>query len=82
VIESGKADLFLTYCTNARLALRELPKLRIVPVPADLNVVADYGMVLLNGAPQPAADLARLMLSEFGQTFLLTHGFGRGDPAK
>jgi hypothetical protein len=39
-------------------------------------------MVLLNGAPQPAADLARLMLSEFGQTFLLTHGFGRGDPAK
>lgn len=82
VMESGKADLFLTYCTNARLALRELPKLRIVPVPADLNVVADYGMILLNGAPQPAADLARLMLNEFGQTFLLTHGFARGDPVQ
>jgi molybdate transport system substrate-binding protein len=81
VMESGKADVFLTYCTNAILARKELPSLQIVAIPRELAVGADYGMVVLEGAPAPATLLARYILSEDGQTILVKHGFGRGDPA-
>jgi molybdate transport system substrate-binding protein len=80
-MESGKADVFLTYCTNAILARKELPSLQIVAIPRELAVGADYGMVVLEGAPAPATLLARYILSEDGQTILVKHGFGRGDPA-
>jgi molybdate transport system substrate-binding protein len=81
VMESDKADVFLTYCTNATLARKELPSLQIVAIPRELAVGADYGMVVLEGAPAPATLLARYILSEDGQTILVKHGFGRGDPA-
>jgi ABC-type molybdate transport system substrate-binding protein len=82
VMETGKADLFLTYCTNAVLAQKELPSLQIVQIPKELNVGADYGMILLEDAPAPADDLAGFLLGEAGQAILAKHGFGRGDPAK
>ncbi len=47
VMDSGKADLFLTYCTNAVLAKAEVASLQIVQIPAELNVGADYGMIVL-----------------------------------
>jgi ABC-type molybdate transport system substrate-binding protein len=81
VIEGGRADLFLTYCTNAVLARKDLPSLQIVQVPAQLNVGADYGMIVLKDAPAPAAELAAFVLGEAGQAILMKHGFGRGDPA-
>jgi len=43
VMASGKADIFLTYCTNAVLAQRELESLRIAQIPAELSVGADFG---------------------------------------
>jgi molybdate transport system substrate-binding protein len=82
VMESGKADLFLTYCTNAVLAQKEVPTLQIVQIPKQLNVGADYGMIVLRDAPAPAADFIRFVLGEAGQAMLAKHGFGRGDPAK
>ena len=81
VLESGKADVFLTYCTNAILARKELASLQIVEIPPQLAVGAEYGMVVLNGAPAPATLLARYILGEDGQTILVKHGFGRGDRA-
>jgi ABC-type molybdate transport system substrate-binding protein len=81
VIETGKADLFLTYRTNAMLARMELPALQIVELPADLSVAADYGMVVLKNAPAPATEFARFVLGEAGQAILARHGFGLGDPA-
>ena len=81
VMESGKADVFLTYCTNAILARKELASLQIVEIPPQLAVGAEYGMVVLNGAPAPATLLARYILGEDGQTILVKHGFGRGDRA-
>jgi molybdenum ABC transporter molybdate-binding protein len=81
VMESSKADVFLTYCTNAILARKELASLQIVEIPPQLAVGAEYGMVVLNGAPAPATLLARYILGEDGQTILVKHGFGRGDPA-
>ena len=81
VMESGKADVFLTYCTNAVLARKEVASLQIVEIPPQLAVGAEYGMVVLKDAPAPATLLARYILGEDGQTILVKHGFGRGDPA-
>jgi molybdenum ABC transporter molybdate-binding protein len=79
VMESGKADIFLTYCTNAVLAAKEVPALQIVQIPAELNVGADYGMIVLRDAPMPATLLAQFILGEEGQSILVKHGFGRGN---
>jgi molybdate transport system substrate-binding protein len=81
VMESGKADLLLTYCTNAVLAKKELPTLQIVQIPDDLNVGAEYGMIVLKHAPTAAGELARFMLGEQGQAILMKHGFSRGHSA-
>ena len=82
VMEGGKADVFLTYCTNAVLAKKELPKLQIVQIPRHLNVGAEYGMVVLKDAPPQALELARFITGADGQAILEKYGFGRGDPTK
>ena len=80
VMDSGKADLFLTYRTNAMLARMEQPTLQIIQLPAHLDIGADYGMIVLKDAPASATDLARFVLGEAGQAMLTRHGFGLGDP--
>jgi ABC-type molybdate transport system substrate-binding protein len=82
VMETRKADLFLTYCTNAVLAKREMPALQIVQIPAFLNVGADYGMIVLSQAPSAPSELARFVLGKEGQAILASYGFGGGDPEK
>jgi molybdate transport system substrate-binding protein len=79
VMDSGQADIFLTYCTNAVLAQKELAALQTVQIPPELNVGADYGMIVLKSAPAAADKLAAFLRSEDGQTILVGHGFGRGD---
>ncbi len=75
VIESGKADVFLTYCTNAVLAQREVPPLQIVALPEALAVGADYGLTVLNSASEGAWRLAFYILSPKGQEILAGYGF-------
>lgn len=41
-VAEGRADIFLTYCTNAVVAVRENPGQRIVALPDTLAVGADY----------------------------------------
>ncbi len=78
VMESGRADLFLTYCTNAVLAQKQVPSLQIVALPAPLAVGADYGLVVLDGAPETAWRLAMYILSSQGQSLLAGYGFESG----
>lgn len=78
VMESGQADLFLTYCTNAVLAHAEVPGLQVVAVPAPLAVGADYGLIVLDGAPPEAWRLALHILSPAGQAILARYGFESG----
>lgn len=78
VMESGQADLFLTYCTNAVLAQKEVPGLKIVAVPGPLAVGADYGLIVLDGAPAEAWRLALHILSPAGQAILASYGFESG----
>lgn len=75
VMSEKKADVFLTYCTNAVLAQKEVNELQIVKVPEDLAVGADYGLIVRNGAPSNAMKLALYILSPAGQTILADYGF-------
>jgi ABC-type molybdate transport system substrate-binding protein len=75
VMDTDKADVFLTYCTNAVLAQREVPTLQIIRIPPELAVGADYGLTVLQGAPTEANALANFILGEEGQNILAGYGF-------
>jgi molybdenum ABC transporter molybdate-binding protein len=74
------ADVFLTYCTNAILASREAPGLKVVQLPEPLAVGAEYGMTVMNGASEAATRFYRFILSGPGQEILVKHGFARAIP--
>lgn len=76
LVATGKADVFLTYCTNTLLARRDFPDLVSVAIPAELAVGADYGLTVMRGAPEPAWRFAWFILSADGQAILAKHGFG------
>lgn len=76
VMAEGMADLFLTYCTNAILARAEVPSLSVIEAPPTLQVGAEYGLVVLKGAPPLAAELAQFILGPSGRAILERHGFG------
>jgi ABC-type molybdate transport system substrate-binding protein len=75
VLSSGQADVFLTYRTNAELAVAEAPALRIVALPPPLASPVVYGLAVLRGAHPAAERLARRILSPAGRTALRRHGF-------
>jgi molybdenum ABC transporter molybdate-binding protein len=74
-VAEGRADIFLTYCTNAVVAKRQNPDQQIVQLPANLAVGADYGLTVMKDAPPEANALAQFILSSQGQRILSTHGF-------
>jgi molybdate transport system substrate-binding protein len=78
VMEEGEADVFLTYCTNAVLAQREVPELQIVSLPEELSVGADYGLIVRDGASAEAWRLALFILAPAGQSILADYGFTSG----
>jgi molybdenum ABC transporter molybdate-binding protein len=79
IVAEGKADLFLTYCTNALQARKENPGQQIVQVPEALAVGADYGLTLVKGARPAAERFAAFVLGPDGQAILAKHGFAPGD---
>jgi molybdate transport system substrate-binding protein len=75
LVAEGRADLFLTYCTNAREAQAQNAGQQIVALPDTLAVGADYGLTVIAGAPPPAYQFALFILSVDGQRILAKHGF-------
>ncbi len=75
LVASGQADVFITYCTNATLARRDEPQLRVLQVPEAINVSARYGLALLGPAEAPAQAYARYLLGPQGQAVLASYGF-------
>jgi ABC-type molybdate transport system substrate-binding protein len=75
LVAQGQADVFLTYCTNAVAAVAEQPQLRSIALPDAINVSADYGLTVRNGAPAQAESFAAFVLSTAGQAILSRHGF-------
>lgn len=75
LMEQDRADVFLTYCTNARLAVEEEPVLKVVAIPESLAVGAVYGLVVLKkGNAARGNALADHILSEVGQAVLERYG--------
>ena len=75
LMAEGKADIFLTYCTNAREAQAQNPGQQVVALPDELAVGADYGLTVLAGASPQAYQFAMFILSTDGQRILAKHGF-------
>ena len=75
LVAEGKADIFLTYCTNAREAQTQNSGQQVVPLPAELAVGADYGLTVVGGASSQAYRFAIFVLSVDGQRILAKHGF-------
>tara|TARA_R110002096_G_scaffold279095_2_gene473273 strand:+ start:371 stop:1174 length:804 start_codon:yes stop_codon:yes gene_type:complete len=78
VLSENKADVFLTYCTNAVLARKEFPTLKIIKVTENLSVGADYGLLVRAGASKEAWQLGMYILSPAGQKILADYGFDAG----
>jgi molybdate transport system substrate-binding protein len=72
---AGKADVFITYCTNAIIARSEVPSLRVLSISARLNVSADYGMTVALSAPLAAKSFADFLVSAQAQKVLQSAGF-------
>jgi len=75
LMQQDKADVFLTYCTNAILAQHEAPGLKVIQLPEPLAVGAEYGMTVMNGASEAAGRFAKFVLSGPAQAILTKHGF-------
>ena len=76
VMDQGQADVFLTYCTNAVSAQQEVPRLKIVAVPANLQVSADYGLTVRRGTHPAAQAFADALLAPSAQAVFARYGFG------
>jgi molybdenum ABC transporter molybdate-binding protein len=75
LVAQGRADLFLTYCTNAKAAAQQNPGQQIVALPDQLAVGADYGLTVMLTASPAAWRFAFFILSNDGQHILANHGF-------
>jgi len=74
-VADGRADIFLTYCTNALPAQRENAGQQVVQLPDSLAVGADYGLTVVAGASPGAYRFSMFILSADGQRILARHGF-------
>ena len=73
-IEAGELDAGITYVTDV---LSTSGTVEGVDIPAEVNVVAEYPIATLTGAPNPEAAAAwvEFVLSEEGQAILTSYGF-------
>jgi molybdenum ABC transporter molybdate-binding protein len=78
-IAEGRADIFLTYCTNALAAQKENPGQQIVALPDNLAVGADYGLTTITGASAATQKFVDFIVSTAGQAILATYGFAPGN---
>jgi ABC-type molybdate transport system substrate-binding protein len=75
ITETQQVDIFLSYRTDARLAVLAAPSMQIVELPEHLAVKANYGMTLMNNARSYGVMLAMYILSQNGQQILTKYGF-------
>ena len=74
-MDEGQADVFLTYCTNAVAAQKEVPRLKVVSIPPALQVGAPYGMTVAVGASPQAQAFAQALLQAPAQQVFQRFGF-------
>lgn len=77
IMDEAQVDVFLTYCTNAVAAQKEVPRLKVVQLPPELKVGAAYGLTLRSDAPQSAIAFAQSLLEPPAQVVFQRFGFGQ-----
>lgn len=75
LLAERKADIFLTYCTNAEQAAREVTAARVIEIPEALSVDANYALTVVDPTRSGAERFALFVLSIRGQEILAQHGF-------
>lgn len=78
LLAERRADIFLTHCTNAIEAAREVAGARVVAIPEPLAVGASYALTVLHGARPAAERFALFVVSMPGQEILARYGFTPG----
>ncbi len=71
-----RADVFVTYCTNAASVKKISPSVKVVAVPASLQVAASYGVTARKG-DAAAGRLADHLQSAAARAVLARYGFGQ-----
>ena len=75
LVATGQADVFLTYCTGAVAVLAEEQTLQVIEVPPAINVSAQYGLAVRQGAASAAQAFADSLVCGDGQGALRKAGF-------
>lgn len=75
LMDEGQADIFLTYCTNAISARKEVPRLNVVAVGPALEVGAAYGLTA-RACDAAGARFAQYLLMPTAQSVFTNFGFG------
>lgn len=75
LVAEGKADVFITYCTNATEAKQQQPSLQVLAIPDDINVSAQYGIATMRPASAQARSFVDYVVGPDGQKILGTYGF-------
>ena len=75
LIAERRADIFLTYWTNAVEAAREVAGARVVTIPDPPAVGASYALTVMNSARPGAERFALFTMSLHGQRVLERYGF-------
>ncbi|MBC1241398.1 extracellular solute-binding protein [Nostoc sp. 2RC] len=70
-----KVDAFISYYTSALAALQISPNLKVVELPENLAIKADYGLTVLKDASPKGQELADYILSPEAQEVLAKYGF-------
>lgn len=70
-----RADVFVTYCTNARAAQRAAPGISFARVPAAYDIATSYTIGIAPDAPDEAKEFLRYVLSQRAQKVLGDLGF-------
>lgn len=75
LVDEGKADVFITYCTNATEAKQQHPAQQVLPIPEAVNVAAVYGIATVRPAGAAARAFVDFVVGPQGQKILGTYGF-------
>jgi len=74
-VRLGEADGGICYASDVTRAVR--PDLRVIDIPDNVNVIADYPIAILKGSDEKslAGEFVSFMLSQHGQRMLAENGF-------
>lgn len=76
LLDEGKADVFITYCTNAAEAKQQSTSLQIMAIPDAINVSALYGIATVRPTGSAGGAFIDFVTGPTGQKILGTFGFG------